>query len=222
MGHGRAGRPRAAPPLHRRRCQIKCPECGKPMHPRHRGHRLLVRFRLHALRPVALSLRKQGDLREALPGQLHLRGHRPDPRLVLHAAWPSPPCCSTARPLKTASCMGHVQDAEGRKMSKHHGQRGRSVGGAGQAGRGRGPLVFLHRQRSLAAQPLQRRGRQREASASSWARCGTPTRSSCCTPTSTTSTPRITPWTRSGLTLMDKWMLSSRLNSAHPGRGRQT
>ena len=34
----------------------RCPECGKPMHPRHRGHRLLVRFRLHALRPVALSL----------------------------------------------------------------------------------------------------------------------------------------------------------------------
>ena len=59
--------------------------------------------------------------REALPGQLHFRGYGPDPRLVLHAGGHLHRCCSTARPLKTASCMGHVQDAEGRKMSKHLG-----------------------------------------------------------------------------------------------------
>ena len=44
--------------------------------PHARGHRLLVRFRLHALRPVALSLRESADVfKRELPGGLHLRGH---------------------------------------------------------------------------------------------------------------------------------------------------
>ena len=50
-----------------------------------RGARLLVRVRLHAVRPGALPLREPGVVRGPLPGRLHRRVHRPDPRLVLHA-----------------------------------------------------------------------------------------------------------------------------------------
>src|SRR3546814_3122934 len=52
-------------------------------HPRR--PRLLVRVRLDALRPGALPVREPGVVREPLPGRLHRRVHRPDPRLVLHA-----------------------------------------------------------------------------------------------------------------------------------------
>ena len=50
------------------------------------GDRHLVRQRRDALRPVPLPLRERRDLRGALPGRLHLRGDRPDARLVLHPA----------------------------------------------------------------------------------------------------------------------------------------
>ena len=42
----------------------------------------------------------------ALPGRLHLRGARPDARLVLLAARRSRRCCSTARPTRTSSASG--------------------------------------------------------------------------------------------------------------------
>ena len=64
--------------------------------PHTRGARLLVRVRRHALRPEPLPLREQGALRGALPRGLHLRVHRPDPRLVLH------PRCSGRRPFRQA------------------------------------------------------------------------------------------------------------------------
>ena len=53
-----------------------------------RGHRLLVRLRLHAVRAVGLPARAglEGALRAELPGRLHQRGDRPDARLVLLAA----------------------------------------------------------------------------------------------------------------------------------------
>ena len=35
---------------------------------------------------MALPVRERRQVREAFPGRLHLRGHRPDARLVLHAA----------------------------------------------------------------------------------------------------------------------------------------
>ena len=53
---------------------------------RARGARLLVRVGLDAVRPGALPVREPGVVREPLPGRLHRRVHRPDPRLVLHAA----------------------------------------------------------------------------------------------------------------------------------------
>ena len=45
-----------------------------------------VRLGSHVLRPVPLPLREPGALRESVPRGLHLRGHRPDPRLVLLAS----------------------------------------------------------------------------------------------------------------------------------------
>ena len=50
-----------------------------------RGHRRLVRLGRDAVRPVGLPVPERGAVREALPGAVHLRGDRPDPRLVLHA-----------------------------------------------------------------------------------------------------------------------------------------
>ena len=51
-----------------------------------RGDRHLVRLRLDAVRPVALSVRARGRVRAALPGRFHLRGGGSDPGLVLFAA----------------------------------------------------------------------------------------------------------------------------------------
>ena len=63
--------------------------------PRPRGARLLVRVGLHALRPGALPVREQGVVRQPRPGGLHRRVHRPDARLVLHAARAVAARCST-------------------------------------------------------------------------------------------------------------------------------
>ncbi len=53
---------------------------------RARGDRLLVRFRRHAVRPMGLSAPSQREVPPAVPGRLHQRGDRPDPRLVLQPA----------------------------------------------------------------------------------------------------------------------------------------
>ena len=53
--------------------------------PRARGHRRLVRLGLDAVRPVARAVREPGQVRRAVPRRLHLRGDRPDARLVLLA-----------------------------------------------------------------------------------------------------------------------------------------
>ena len=52
------------------------------------------------------------------PGRLHLRGDRPDARLVLHACTPSPRWCPTASPTRTCICLSHIVDKDGKKMSK--------------------------------------------------------------------------------------------------------
>ena len=78
-----ARRARSAPAGHRRR-DVRAR--GPRVPARARGHRLLVRLRRDAVRAVALPVRERRRLREELPGRLHLRGHRSDARLVLHAA----------------------------------------------------------------------------------------------------------------------------------------
>ena len=79
-------RARPAPAVRRRR-HVRLPDVRRTGPPGARGDRRLVRLRLDAVRPVGLPARRGlgADARAGLPGRLHLRGDRPDPRLVLHA-----------------------------------------------------------------------------------------------------------------------------------------
>ena len=77
--------------------------CGGEMRRVARGDRHLVRLGRDAVRAVPLPVRERGAVRGALPGRLHLRGDRPDPRLVLHAARRVGRCSSTRRATATAS-----------------------------------------------------------------------------------------------------------------------
>ena len=60
----------------------------------------VVRLGLDELRAGALPVRERGLVRPSLPGRLHRRVHRPDPRLVLHAAHPG------QRDLRPAGVLG--------------------------------------------------------------------------------------------------------------------
>ena len=57
-------------------------------------------------------------------------------------------------PFKNCLVLGHVQDADGRKMSKHLGNVVDPWDVLDESGCGRRALVFLCRQRAVAAQPL--------------------------------------------------------------------
>ena len=85
---------------------------------RPRGDRRLVRLRLDAVRPVARAVREPGQVRRAVPRGLHLRGHRPDARLVLQRCWRSARCCSTRARTRRASASGTSPTEQGKKMSK--------------------------------------------------------------------------------------------------------
>ena len=63
-----------------------CDECGDDGDARARGHRRVVRLGRDAVRPAPRAVRGRARARRALPGRLHLRGARPDARLVLLAA----------------------------------------------------------------------------------------------------------------------------------------
>ena len=81
---------RPAPAVRRR---AGPPEPGRPDRevddaPRRRRPRRVVRLGLDVVRPGALPVRERRLVRAPLPGRLHHRVHRPDPRLVLHAAHP--------------------------------------------------------------------------------------------------------------------------------------
>ena len=98
---GGRGARRPAPALHRR---------GRPALRLRRGHaprarpdRRLVGLGLHAVRPVARAVRERGQVPRALPGRLHLRGARPDARLVLLAARASRRSCSGRAPTGPCS-----------------------------------------------------------------------------------------------------------------------
>ena len=68
------------------RSSLRCEACGGEMRRVARGDRRLVRLGLDAVRAVPLPVRGRGGVHRALPGRLHLRGDRPDARLVLLAA----------------------------------------------------------------------------------------------------------------------------------------
>ena len=79
---------RPAPALHRRADPAQPRRPDRPLDdaPGARGAGLLVRVRLDAVRPGALPVRERRLVRAPLPGRLHRRVHRADPRLVLHDA----------------------------------------------------------------------------------------------------------------------------------------
>ena len=86
---GRAGRTgplgaRPAPAVRRRR-GAALRRMRRPDAPRARGHRRLVRLRRDAVRAVGRAAPPARRVRGELPGAVHLRGDRPDARLVLHA-----------------------------------------------------------------------------------------------------------------------------------------
>jgi isoleucyl-tRNA synthetase len=102
-------RPRAPEPRRPHREVDDAPRAG--------GARLLVRERQHAVRPGALPVREPRVVRQPLPGRLHRRVHRPDPRLVLHAARAGD---RAVRPAVVLTCVSHgiVLGDDGQKMSK--------------------------------------------------------------------------------------------------------
>ncbi len=87
---GPGWRTRPAPPVRRRpgAPQPRRPQRKVDDAPGARRARRLVRLGLDELRPGALPVRERRLVPASLPGRLHRRVHRPDPRLVLHAAHP--------------------------------------------------------------------------------------------------------------------------------------
>ncbi len=81
----RRGSRRPAPPLHRRR-RPDLRGLRRRDAARQGGDRHLVRLGCDAVRAVPLPVRERGAVQGALSRRLHLRGDRPDPRLVLLTA----------------------------------------------------------------------------------------------------------------------------------------
>ena len=99
---------------------LTCPECGGEMR---RVDEVIDAWFDSGSMPfgaVALPVRERGDLRGALPGRLHLRGHRPDARLVLQPARHRH-AHQGGSSYKRVLCLGHILDADGQKMSKSRG-----------------------------------------------------------------------------------------------------
>ena len=141
---------------------LTCPDCAGEMRRVPGGHRCLVRLRLDALRAVALPVRERRPLRGALPGRLHLRGHRPDARLVL-------------QPHRRGHADRGPQLLQARALPRAHPRRRRPEDeqeqgqrrGAGRhprpSGRRRVPLVHVREPAAVESAPLRprdgRRGR---------------------------------------------------------------
>ena len=140
---GREGGPRPvragpAPPVHRRdhlRLRLRADR-----HPGPRRDRRLVRLRGDAVRPVRLPVPEQGAVRAQLPGPVHLRGDRPDPRVVLHADGGRDAGVRQVPVRERGLCRAHR--GRGRPQDvQAPGQHPRAAAAAGAARRGRGALV---------------------------------------------------------------------------------
>ena len=95
-----------------------CPHCGEPM--RRVPEVIDVWFDSGSM-PFAqhhAPFENQEHFDAQFPADYICEAHRPDARLVLLAARRSRPCSTTARPIETVLCLGHILDGEGRKMSK--------------------------------------------------------------------------------------------------------
>ena len=148
----RRGARRPAPPLHRR-------DHGRVRALRRRdapgrvGDRHLVRQRRDALRPVPLPVRERGAVCGALPGRLHLRGDRPDARLVLH---PARRVDAAVRRVQLPQLRLPRPDPRprGAEDVEEQGQRGRALGCDRRPRRRRLPLVLPDRAAAVGRLPL--------------------------------------------------------------------
>ncbi len=120
----------------------------------------MVRLGRDAVRPAPRAVREPGQVRGALPRRLHLRGDRPDARLVLladrdlHAA--VRPVAVPDRPLPRPHRRRRGQE-DVQVAGEHH----PAVGGHRPPRRRRVPLVLPHLQAAVGRLPvLHRRGRR--------------------------------------------------------------
>ncbi len=148
----RPGARRPPPPLHRRG-HAALRVLRRRDAPRPGDDRRLVRLGLDAIRPVPLPVRGRGAVHRPLPGRLHQRGGRPDPRLVLLAARGlgaglRPRELPQLRRPRPDPRPGGPEDVEEPR------KRGRSLGGDRPPRRGRLPLVLLHGPAALGRLPL--------------------------------------------------------------------
>ena len=99
------------------------------------------RSRSGATTPTSAAARRTFE--GALPRRLHLRGDRPDSRMVLHAHGRGRPCTSTEP--RTARRLPRPHRRRGRQEDvEEPRQHARSLGGARSPGRGCAPLVPAH------------------------------------------------------------------------------
>ena len=135
--------------------------------PRARPDRRLVGLGLHAVRPVARAVRERGQVRGALPGRLHLRGARPDARLVLLAARDLDAAVRAESAYETVPLPRPDPRRRGPEDVEVEGQHGRPLGRARRPRRRRVPLVLLHLEAAVGRLPLLARDGRRESCASS-------------------------------------------------------
>ena len=132
---------------------------------------------LDAVRPVARAVREPGQVRRAVPGRLHLRGDRPDPRLVLQPDRDLDAARSTSSSYKTVLCLGHIADPAGQEDVEVARQHRRAVGRHRPPRRGRVPLVLPDEQAAVGRLPVLAPTRSASRCASSCCSCGTRTAS---------------------------------------------
>ena len=176
---------RPAPAVHRRADPAQPGRPDRPLdHAPDRGRaRRVVRLRVDALRPGALPVREPRLVRAPLPGRLHRGVHRPDPRLVLHAAHPGHRALRPAglRDLHEPRHRARQRRAEDEQVAE---ELPRRLRGLRPRRRRRDALVPDVLARSCAAATWSSPSRaSATACARCCCRCGTPGTSSRCTPT---------------------------------------
>ena len=112
----------------------------------------------------------------ALPGRLHLRGARPDARLVLLAARGVDAAVRPQSSYKTVLCLGLILDPDGPEDVQVEGQRRGALGRDRPPRRGRVPLVLLHLEAAVGRLPLLARDGRRDRAPVPASRSGTRTR----------------------------------------------
>ena len=139
------------------------------------GHRRLVRLRLDAVRPAPRAVRERRALRASVPGRLHLRGARPDARLVLLAARDLD-AAVRPRSLPQRRLPRPAGRRRGSEDVEVEGQRGRAVGGHRPLRRRRASAGTSSPPSSRGTATASRSTRSARRCASSCASCGTSTR----------------------------------------------